>query len=105
MMTFSNLIFHNPAFVWGPTDDLAKLFSVFTPGFMKRVPFGPYVGEVKYWPFFWMMPGVFVYFWLLPLLFNLVIKHSRVELFNDVQKISRQAIELFSKKNKTSDEN
>lgn len=82
--------FHNPAFVWGPTDDLAKLFSVFTPEFMKKVPYGPYVEQPKYWPLFWMMPGVFVYFWFLPLGFNLVIKHSRVELFNDIGKLVKK---------------
>lgn len=87
---FFNPNYHNPTFVWGPTDPLAKFFSIFTPKFMRRVPFGPHLGQEKYWPFFWIMPGVFVYFWLLPLISNLIIKHSRVELLNDIKSITNK---------------
>ncbi len=62
-----NINFRNPSLIWGPTDDVAVLFSWLTPSFMKTVPFGAYAGQEKYWPFFWMIPGVIVYFILVPL--------------------------------------
>ena len=60
--------FRNPSLIWGPTDDVAVLFSWLTPSFMKTVPAGPYAGQEKYWPFFWMVPGIIVYFLLVPLI-------------------------------------
>lgn len=103
---FFNPNFHNPSFVWGPNDEdgqlseLSKLFSVFTPNFMKIVPFGPYKGEPKFWPFFWLLPGAFIYFWGFPLVFNLVIPESRRELFNDVKTLVTKAKVLFKPKTK-----
>ncbi len=74
-----NVSFHNPSLIWGPTDDVAVFFSWFTPSFMKTVPAGPYAGQEKYWPFFWMVPGVIVYFTLVPLLICLIFdfKHTK----------------------------
>lgn len=83
---FFNPNYHNPSLIWGPTDGVAVVFKIFTPSFMKTVPYGPYAGEAKYWPFFWLVPGAFVYFWTLPLISILIIKHSRVELFEDIKK-------------------
>ncbi len=65
--------FQNPSLIWGPTDGVAVLFSWLTPRFMKTVPVGPYAGQEKFWPFFWMLPGVIVYFTLLPLLLCLML--------------------------------
>ena len=57
----------NPSLIWGPTDDVAVLFSWLTPNFMKTIPFGQFAGQPKFWPLFWMLPAVFVYFILIPL--------------------------------------
>lgn len=84
---FFNPNYHNPSLVWGPTDGVAIVFKIFTPGFMKVVPYGPYQGELKFWPFFWLVPGAFVYFWAIPFVFVLIIKNSRIELFEDIKKI------------------
>ena len=62
-----NVNWRNPSLIWGPTDDVAVLFSWLTPDFMKTVPFGAMKGEPKFWPLFWMLPGVFVYFIIIPL--------------------------------------
>ena len=82
---FFNVGFHNPSLIWGPTDDVAVVFSWLTPDFMKVVPFGPYAGQEKYWPFFWMLPGVIVYFLLIPvtLCFILDFKNT-VNSFKDI---------------------
>ena len=71
--------FRNPSLIWGPTDDVAVLFSWLTPSFMKTVPVGPYAGQEKYWPFFWMLPGVILYFTLLPLLICFIFDFKRTK--------------------------
>lgn len=66
---FLNPNYKNPSLIWGPGSEvLAKLFTVFTPDFLTVVPYGAYAGQTKYWPFFYLLPGMFVYFWVLPLL-------------------------------------
>ena len=67
---------------------------------MKIVPFGPYKGEPKFWPFFWLLPGAFIYFWGFPLVFNLVIPESRRELFRDVKTLVTNIKVLFNPKAK-----
>ena len=62
-----NINFKNPSLIWGPTDGVAVIFSWLTPNFMKTIPFGEFAGQEKYWPFFWMLPGVIFYFILVPL--------------------------------------
>ena len=63
-----NINFHNPSLIWGPTDGVAVIFSCLTPDFMKTIPWGEFAGQEKYWPFFWMLPGVILYFILVPLI-------------------------------------
>ena len=69
--------FHNPSLIWGPTDDVAVLFSYLTPNFMKTIPIGQYAGQTKYWPFFWMMPGVFVYFLIIPFVLCMIFNFKQ----------------------------
>ena len=70
--------FHNPSLIWGPTDSVAVIFSWLTPNFMKTIPGGEFAGQPKYWPFFWMLPGVVLYFTLIPLAVCLIfdLKHT-----------------------------
>lgn len=60
--------YRNTSLIWGPTHDIAKIFTWLTPDFMKTVPFGPLKGEAKYWPLFYLMPAVLLYFIVLPFL-------------------------------------
>lgn len=90
---FFNPNYQNSALVWGitPSTDpmAASLFSVFTPNFMKVVPWGLHKGEPKYWPFFWLMPSVTIYGLTFPFIFILIFKASRNELFNHVKRLFR----------------
>lgn len=79
---FFNVNFSNPSLIWGPTDAVAVLFSWLTPNFMKVIPFGAYAGQTKYWPFFWMIPGVFVYFLVLPFILCLIF--NKQQTINDL---------------------
>lgn len=68
-----NVNFANPSLIWGPTDGVAVLFSWLTPDFMKTIPWGEYAGQPKYWPFFWLLPGVIFYFILIPLILCFIL--------------------------------
>lgn len=74
-----NVNFRNPSLIWGPTDGVAVVFSWLTPSFMKTIPFGAYAGQEKYWPFFWMIPGVVVYFILVPLIICLIFEFKETK--------------------------
>ena len=81
---------HNPSLIWGPTDGVAVLFSWLTPNFMKTIPFGEFAGQEKYWPFFWMLPGVIFYFILVPLIICIIfdfkgVKETFINLFSKVK--------------------
>ena len=71
-----NVNFRNPSLIWGPTDDVAIIFSWLTPSFMKTIPFGAFAGQTKYWPFFWMVPGVIVYFIVIPLILCFIFERN-----------------------------
>ena len=77
--------FTNTSLIWGPTDDVAVIFSWLTPDFMKVIPYGPYAGQEKFWPFFWMLPGVIIYFLLIPLILCLILDFKNtIETFKSL---------------------
>ena len=91
----ANIPYHNPSLIWGPTDDVAVLFSWLVPNFMKTVPFGPYAGTEKFWPFFWLLPGTVIYFTIIPFLLCLIfdfknIKTSFANLFNKIKNLFKK---------------
>jgi len=71
--------YRNTSLIWGPTDDVSAIFTWLTPDFMKVVPTGEFAGQTKYWPFFYLVPGCFVYFLTIPFLLCLPweIKHIK----------------------------
>lgn len=76
--------YRNTSLIWGPTDSISIMFTWLTPNFMKTIPFGDYAGQTKYWPFFYLLPGCFVYFLTLPLLLCLPweFKHIKEDFAN-----------------------
>lgn len=88
----------NPSLVWGPTDGVAVVFSIFTPKFMQTVPWGPHKGETKFWPFFWLVPGAVIYFLVIPSIIVLIINSSRNELFADVKNLFAKIVNHKNKK-------
>ena len=84
--------YRNTSLIWGPTDDVSVIFTWLTPDFMKTVPFGEFAGQPKYWPFFYLVPGCFVYFLLIPLLICLPweFKHIKQDFINIKNKIKNK---------------
>ncbi len=86
-----NVNFANPSLIWGPTDKVAVLFSWLTPSYMKTIPVGAYAGQEKFWPFFWMIPGVIFYFTIIPLIICLIFnfkgtKSTFISLFKAIKR-------------------
>ena len=93
-----NVNFTNPSLIWGPTDDVAVIFSWLTPSFMKTIPFGTYAGQEKFWPFFWMVPGVIVYFILVPLILCFILD------FKNTKDTFKSLFKMLSFKKRTKDQ-
>ena len=71
--------YRNTSLIWGPTDSVSVLFTWLTPEFMQYVPAGEFAGEPKYWPFFYLLPGCFFYFWVLPFLLSLIWERKHIK--------------------------
>lgn len=85
-MSFFVPNYKNTSYIWGPLntvyiqetgtwatelDPIGKIFTYFCPDFFTTVPLGPHKGEVKYWPWFWLIFPVFIL--VLPLSFGLAM--------------------------------
>ncbi len=59
---FLNIDYKNTSYIWGPgkNDAIGNFLAMFCPEFFKIVPIGEFKGQVKYWPWFWMIVPVFV---------------------------------------------
>ena len=99
----TNLIpnFKNTSYIWGPLnqdgsmDPIGGIFDIFCPKIFKRLPiacegYGYAAGDVKYWPWFWMIVPCFVI--VIPLAFGLSMifdyknfKKDMVDLFHHIK--------------------
>ena len=75
----TDIPYSNPSLLWGPTDDVAVIFSWLTPEFMQYVPYGEFAGTPKYWPFFWIVPGAVFYGLVFPLIFCLIFDRKNIK--------------------------
>ena len=58
---FFDINYKNSSYIWGPDGDaIGNFLATFTPDFFKTVPVGEFAGQVKYWPWFWMIVPVYV---------------------------------------------
>ena len=63
--------------------------------FMKVIPVGEYAGQAKYWPFFWMLPAVFVYFIVEPFILCLIFNFKNTK--NTLTLTFKKAVKIFKK--------
>ena len=59
---FFGIGYKNTSYIWGPgtNDAIGNFFALFTPDFFKTVPVGEFAGQVKYWPWFWIIVPVYI---------------------------------------------
>ncbi len=75
---FFGIDYKNTSYIWGPgtNDAIGNFLSIFTPGFFKTVPVGEFAGQLKYWPWFWLILPVYVLVTPLSFLLSLVFDHK-----------------------------
>ena len=84
---FFGIGYKNTSYIWGPGNDdaIGNFLALFTPKFFKTVPVGEFAGQVKYWPWFWMIVPVYVLVTPLSLLVAAVF--DRKAIAKDLQKL------------------
>ena len=82
--------FKNSSYIWGPgtNDAIGNFLALFCPKFFKVIPVGQYAGQIKYWPWFWMIFPAFIL--VTPLAFGLCMIFDHKNFAKDVR-------ELYSK--------
>lgn len=92
---FMTIGYKNSSYIWGPgeNDAIGSFFALFTPEFFRTVPVGQYAGQVKYWPWFWIIVPVYVL--VTPMAFGLSMIFDSKSLKADLKKLKNR---LFGKK-------
>jgi len=82
--------YKNTSYIWGPgTDDaIGNFLALFCPDFFKVIPVGQFAGQVKYWPWFWMIFPCFIL--VTPLSFGLSMIFDHSSLGKDLKKLFRK---------------
>ena len=89
---FFGIDYKNTSYIWGPgeNDAIGNFFALFTPKLFKTVPVGEFAGQLKYWPWFWMIVPVFAL--VTPLSFGLSMIFDHKSLSADVRKLKNRKI-------------
>ena len=80
--------YKNTSYIWGPIPDdaIGEFFTWFCPKFFKTVPVGEFAGQVKYWPWFWMIVPCYVL--VTPLSFGLSMIFDHKNFAADMKKLA-----------------
>lgn len=84
---FFGIDYKNTSYIWGPgeNDAIGSFLALFTPDFFKTVPVGEFAGQMKYWPWFWMIVPVYVL--VTPLSFGLCMIFDSKSLSSDLKSL------------------
>ncbi len=82
---FFGIDYKNTSYIWGPgtNNAIGDLLALFTPDIFKTVPVGEFAGQVKYWPWFWLIPPVYIL--VTPLSFLISMIFDRKSLVADLR--------------------
>lgn len=95
---FFGIGYKNSSYIWGPgTDDaIGDFLALFTPKIFRTVPVGEYVGQTKYWPWFWLITPV--YLLVTPLSSLIALIFDGKSFINDVKacksRFGKQAVKI-----------
>ena len=75
---FFGIGYKNTSYIWGPgtNDAIGNFLAWFTPDVFKTVPVGQYKGQLKYWPWFWLIVPVYVIVTPMAFLISLIFDHK-----------------------------
>ena len=84
---FFGIDYKNTSYIWGPgtNDAIGDFLALFTPKLFKTVPVGEYAGQLKYWPWFWLIVPVYLIVTPLSVLIALIFDHK--SLVSDIKKL------------------
>lgn len=87
---FFGIDYKNTSYIWGPgeNDAIGNFFAMLCPKCFKIVPVGEYAGQLKYWPWFWMI--VPAYILVTPLSFGLSMIFDAKSLKKDIKKLFKK---------------
>ena len=70
--------YKNTSYIWGPgaNDAIGDFLALFTPTIFKTVPVGEFAGQVKYWPWFWLIVPVYLLVTPLSFLLSMIFDHK-----------------------------
>jgi hypothetical protein len=82
---FFGIDYKNTSYIWGPgtNDAIGEFLAWFTPPVFKTVPVGEFAGQVKYWPWFWLITPVYIL--VTPLSFMIAMIFDHKSLYEDVK--------------------
>ena len=83
--------YKNTSYIWGPgeNDAIGTIFTWFCPDCFKYIPKGEFAGQVKYWPWFWLICPVFIL--VTPLSFGLSSIFDGKHIKQDAKRLLRIA--------------
>ena len=87
---FFNIGYKNTSYIWGPgkNNAIGNFLALFTPKFFTVVPIGEFAGQVKYWPWFWLIFPVYIL--VTPLSFIIAAIADRKNLAADIKKLFKK---------------
>ncbi len=92
---FFTIGYKNTSYIWGPgtNDAIGNFLALFTPKLFRTVPVGQYVGQTKYWPWFWMIVPAFVLVTPLSFLLSLIFdgKNFKQDVKNLKNRLTKKA--------------
>lgn len=82
--------YKNSSYIWGPgtNDAIGNFLAMFCPKFFTVIPQGEFAGQVKYWPWFWLIFPVFIL--VTPLAFGLSMIFDHKQFKQDVKQLFRK---------------
>ena len=89
--------YKNSSYIWGPgTDDaIGEFLAIFCPKFFTKIPVGEFAGQMKYWPWFWLIFPVFIL--VTPLSFGVAMVFDHKAFAKDMKELSKKARKKFKK--------
>ena len=89
---FFDINFKNSSYIWGPgeNDAIGSFLALFTPSFFKTVPVGEFAGQIKYWPWFWMIVPAYVL--VTPMAFGLSMIFDHKALKEDLKNLFKKKV-------------
>jgi uncharacterized membrane protein YwaF len=95
---FFGIDYKNTSYIWGPgeNDTIGAILAIFTPEFFRTVPVGEFAGQVKYWPWFWLIFPCLIL--VTPLAFLLTMPFDHKSLRRDVKTLAAKLRKTPSQK-------